>query len=80
MSPAAGLNDAECRDLRDIINGITRKLACGVLFIEHRMSLVFDLCHRIQVLQLGRTLAIGSPTEIRTDARVRTAYLGEEVA
>jgi ABC-type branched-subunit amino acid transport system ATPase component len=78
--PAAGLNDAECRDLRDIINGITTKLACGVLFIEHRMSLVFELCHRIQVLRLGSTLAIGSPAEIRSDPKVRTAYLGEEVA
>lgn len=76
--PAAGLNDAECRDLQHIIEGILGRLQCGVLFIEHRMSLVFSLCHRIQVLQLGRTLAIGSTDEIRADASVRKAYLGEE--
>jgi ABC-type branched-subunit amino acid transport system ATPase component len=78
--PAAGLNDAECRDLQQIIRHIGASLNCGILFIEHRMSLVFDLCHRIQVLQLGRTLAIGSTDEIRADPKVRKAYLGEEVA
>ncbi len=77
--PAAGLNDAECNDLKQIIQGILERLNCGILFIEHRMSLVFSLCHRIQVLQLGRTLAIGSTAEIRHDPSVRKAYLGEEV-
>lgn len=76
--PAAGLNDAECNDLQQIIRSIGERLNCGILFIEHRMSLVFQLCHRIQVLQLGRTLAIGSTAEIRADAKVRQAYLGEE--
>jgi branched-chain amino acid transport system ATP-binding protein len=76
--PAAGLNDNECNELQQIIKGIGARLNCGILFIEHRMSLVFQLCHRIQVLQLGRTLAIGSAAEIRADASVRKAYLGEE--
>lgn len=76
--PAAGLNDAECNELHDIIKGITAGLGCGILFIEHRMSLVFRLCDRIQVLQLGRTLAIGTAGEIQSDPRVRKAYLGEE--
>lgn len=78
--PAAGLNDVECNELLHIIKDITTRLGCGVLFIEHRMSLVFQLCDRIQVLQLGRTLAVGSTYEIRDDAKVRKAYLGEEVA
>ncbi|MBX3568809.1 MAG: ABC transporter ATP-binding protein [Rhizobiaceae bacterium] len=78
--PAAGLNDAECRDLKQIVEGISQSLGCGVLFIEHRMSLVFELCRRIQVLQLGRTLAVGTPDEIRADPKVRTAYLGQEAA
>jgi len=78
--PAAGLNDAECRDLQQIVRAISERLNCGILFIEHRMSLVFELCHRIQVLQLGRTLAVGSTDEIRADPEVRKAYLGEEAA
>ena len=76
--PAAGLNDAECRDLQMIVRGICVSLSCGILFIEHRMSMVFELCHRIQVLQLGRTLALGSTDAIRADPKVRKAYLGDD--
>jgi branched-chain amino acid transport system ATP-binding protein len=76
--PAAGLNDAECDDLLAVIDGIRAQGECGVLLIEHRMSLVFRLCDRIQVLQQGATIAIGTPDEIRTDPKVRQAYLGDE--
>ncbi len=76
--PAAGLNDAECEDLKLVVGRIRRELACGILLIEHRMSLIFALCDRIHVLQQGRTIAIGLPDEIRNDAAVRQAYLGEE--
>jgi branched-chain amino acid transport system ATP-binding protein len=76
--PAAGLNDAECDDLMTVIDGIRAQADCGVLLIEHRMSLVFRLCDRIQVLQQGATIAIGTPDEIRVDPKVRQAYLGDE--
>jgi branched-chain amino acid transport system ATP-binding protein len=76
--PAAGLNDAECDDLMGVIDGIRAQGDCGVLLIEHRMSLVFRLCDRIQVLQQGATIAIGTPDEIRADPKVRQAYLGDE--
>ena len=76
--PAAGLNDAESDDLLEVIHRIRGEIDCGVLLIEHRMSLVFRLCDRIQVLQQGATIAIGTPDEIRVDARVRQAYLGDE--
>jgi branched-chain amino acid transport system ATP-binding protein len=76
--PAAGLNDAESDDLLEVIHRIRSEIDCGVLLIEHRMSLVFRLCDRIQVLQQGATIAIGTPDEIRADAKVRQAYLGDE--
>ena len=76
--PAAGLNDAECDDLMSVIDRIRGDIDCGVLLIEHRMSLVFRLCDRIQVLQQGATIAIGTPDEVRADAKVRQAYLGDE--
>jgi branched-chain amino acid transport system ATP-binding protein len=76
--PAAGLAAAEAEELRDVIIGIRSKYDCGVLVIEHNMALVMNLCERIQVLDSGRTLAVGTPDEIRGNAGVRRAYLGGE--
>jgi ABC-type branched-subunit amino acid transport system ATPase component len=75
--PAAGLNDAECEELAALIRRIRAELRCGVLLIEHRMSLVFSLCDRIQVLEQGRSIAVGTPQAILKDSAVRRAYLGE---
>ncbi|MFO1036272.1 MAG: ABC transporter ATP-binding protein [Geminicoccaceae bacterium] len=77
--PAAGLNDAECEDLRSVIADVRDEVGCGILLIEHRVSLVFSLCDRIQVLEQGRTLAVGLPEAVRADPEVRRAYLGEEL-
>jgi branched-chain amino acid transport system ATP-binding protein len=76
--PGAGLNDNECEELKSVIQRIKGEINCGVLFIEHRMSLVFGLCDRIQVLQQGATIAVGTPDQIRNDPKVRAAYLGDE--
>jgi branched-chain amino acid transport system ATP-binding protein len=78
--PAAGLNTAECDELHHIITGIRREYGCGVLLIEHKMPLVFGLCDRIQVLDQGRTIALGAPSSVAADPAVRQAYLGDEVA
>jgi branched-chain amino acid transport system ATP-binding protein len=75
--PAAGLNDAECEGLERIIRRIRDEVGCGVLLIEHRMSIVFALSDHIHVLEQGRTIAEGTPEEIRTNAEVRRAYLGD---
>ena len=74
--PAAGLAAAEADELRHLIIDIRSKYNCGVLVIEHNMALVMNLCERIQVLDCGRTIATGTPAEIRSDAGVRRAYLG----
>jgi branched-chain amino acid transport system ATP-binding protein len=74
--PAAGLNDVECRDLAVLIRRVRSDMGCGIVLIEHRMSLVFELSDRVQVLAQGRTLAIGGPGEIQRDETVRRAYLG----
>jgi branched-chain amino acid transport system ATP-binding protein len=74
--PAAGLNERESARLVETIRRLRRELACGVLVIEHDMPLIMGLCDRVQVLAQGTTLAIGTPSEVRSHAGVREAYLG----
>lgn len=76
--PAAGMDDEESIDLADTIVDIRDRFACGVLLVEHDMRVIFRVCERIQVLDFGTTMALGSPNEIRSDRRVIQAYLGEE--
>jgi branched-chain amino acid transport system ATP-binding protein len=49
----------------------------GVLLIDHNMALVMSVCDRIVVLDQGRTLAEGTPAEVRGNLDVAAAYLGD---
>jgi branched-chain amino acid transport system ATP-binding protein len=57
-----------------------RDRGAGVLLVDHNVALVLDVCERIHVLDQGKTLAEGSPAEIRADLGVAAAYLGESAA
>ena len=48
----------------------------GVLLVEHHADLIFDICDRVTVLNLGKELASGTPAEIRAHREVINAYLG----
>jgi len=74
--PAAGLNEAEAEDLMHTIASIHRDFGCGVLVIEHNVGLIMGLCDRVQVLDQGQTIAIGTPEEVQRNPAVRNAYLG----
>jgi branched-chain amino acid transport system ATP-binding protein len=74
--PAAGLNENESADLVASLAGVRDDFDCGLLVIEHDMSVIMRLCERIQVLDHGRTISIGTPAEVRADEAVLTAYLG----
>jgi branched-chain amino acid transport system ATP-binding protein len=74
--PATGLNDAESASLSDAIRGLRDLLGCGVLLVEHDMRVIFGVCDRIQVLDSGRTIAIGAPKEVAASPDVTAAYLG----
>jgi branched-chain amino acid transport system ATP-binding protein len=75
--PAAGLPDAEVPDLAAAVRTVRDGYEAGVLLIDHNMALIMDVCDRIQVLDQGRTLAEGTPAEIRSNLDVTAAYLGE---
>ena len=76
--PAAGLNAAEADELRGFIGRVQDSFSCAVLLIEHNVALVMTLCQRIHVLDGGRTIAVGTPAEVRAEPAVRRAYLGAE--
>jgi branched-chain amino acid transport system permease protein len=74
--PAAGLNEAECEELVAILRNVLVDFGCGILLIEHDMSIVMPLCSRVQVLDDGMTLRIGTPEEVQADPAVVESYLG----
>ena len=75
--PAAGLPEAEVPDFAAVVRAVRDDHGAGVLLIDHNMALIMDVCDRIQVLDQGRMLAAGTPSEIRGNLDVAAAYLGE---
>lgn len=77
--PAAGMNPQETRALDDLIVRLRDSENLTIFLIEHDMSLVMRLSERIYVMDYGKVIATGTPSEIRADPQVIKAYLGEEV-
>jgi branched-chain amino acid transport system ATP-binding protein len=75
--PAAGLNPRETAELGQLLVSIRDEIGIGVLLIEHDMSVVMGISDHIIVLDYGRKIADGAPEEIKRDANVIKAYLGE---
>jgi branched-chain amino acid transport system ATP-binding protein len=74
--PAAGLNEQESDELVGSLTLIRDDFSCALAVIEHDMRLIMRLCERIQVLDYGKTISIGTPAQVRSDPAVLTAYLG----
>jgi branched-chain amino acid transport system ATP-binding protein len=74
--PTAGMAPAERRRLMELVSAIAREESLTVLFTEHDMDVVFDHAARIIVLDRGRIVSQGNPTEVRRDPKVRESYLG----
>jgi branched-chain amino acid transport system ATP-binding protein len=74
--PASGLPENELSELGDLIGEMADE--AGVVVIEHRMDLVMSVCDTIFVLDFGKLIASGSPTEVQANPAVTAAYLGAE--
>jgi branched-chain amino acid transport system permease protein len=74
--PSAGLSEVECEELAEILRNVLVDFGCGILLIEHDISIVMELCPRVQVLDDGRTLRVGTPEEVQADPAVVESYLG----
>jgi branched-chain amino acid transport system ATP-binding protein len=75
--PAAGLGGEDMAALVGLLAGL-KKEGVALVVIEHHMDLIMAVADRICVLDLGRQLALGAPSQNRHDARVLEAYLGKK--
>ena len=74
--PAAGMNPQETEELTVFIHDIREKFGLTIFLIEHHMNLVMDISDRIYVIDFGKQIAEGTPSEIQYNQKVIDAYLG----
>ena len=76
--PLAGMGAVEAERMIDLLQ--TLKKTHGILLVEHDMDAVFSLADRLTVMVNGQVIASGTPAEVRSDAGVQAAYLGEDAS
>ena len=75
--PSSGLDPRESAAFGELLVQLVAERQCGVLMVEHDMSLVLNICDWIHVLDFGKPLMEGTPADVRGSDDVREAYLGQ---
>jgi ABC-type branched-subunit amino acid transport system ATPase component len=76
--PSSGLDREETREFGEVLQQVVAERGCGILLVEHDMSLVLGVCSFIYVLDFGEVIFRGAPDEIADSPIVRAAYLGDD--
>jgi ABC-type branched-subunit amino acid transport system ATPase component/branched-subunit amino acid ABC-type transport system permease component len=74
--PSSGLDGHETEQFGQVLQTVARERGCGILLVEHDMTLVREVCDHVYVLDFGQLIFEGTAGEMQNSARVRAAYLG----
>ncbi|WP_018502758.1 branched-chain amino acid ABC transporter permease/ATP-binding protein [Parafrankia discariae] len=74
--PSSGLDGHETEQFGQVLRTVVRERGCGVLLVEHDMTLVREICDYLYVLDFGQPIFEGTPVQMENSDRVRSAYLG----
>ncbi|HEY5889407.1 MAG TPA: ABC transporter ATP-binding protein, partial [Acidimicrobiia bacterium] len=77
--PVAGMNLEETEDMARFILDVQDELGIALILVEHDMGLVMDIADRVLVVDFGRPITTGVPSEVQRNPAVIKAYLGEEL-